>query len=100
MWADKRIPSLPDVPRFIELGFKDVEFYIWAGLFAPKGVPDGAMTALRKAAGEAVRDSAFVAAMEKLASPITYMDAPEFRKFWDADYARLAAALKKIGKVQ
>jgi Tripartite tricarboxylate transporter family receptor. len=23
----------------IELGYKDVEYYIWAGLFAPKGTP-------------------------------------------------------------
>lgn len=100
VWADKRIPSLPDVPTFVELGFKEVEFYIWAGLFAPKATPEPAMTALRKAAAQAVKDPDFVATMDKLASPITYMDAPEFQKFWDADYARLAAALKKIGKVQ
>jgi tripartite-type tricarboxylate transporter receptor subunit TctC len=100
VWADKRVPSLPDVPTFIELGYKDVEFYIWAGLFAPKATPEAAVTALRKAAAEAVKDPEFIATMDKLASPISYMDAPEFQKFWDADYARLAAALKKIGKVQ
>ena len=32
-------PSLPDVPTLKELGY-DVEFYLWVGLFAPKGTPD------------------------------------------------------------
>ncbi len=32
-------PSLPDVPTLKELGY-DVEFYLWVGLFAPKGTPE------------------------------------------------------------
>src|ERR1044072_7513918 len=37
-WGAKRVASLPDVPTFKELGY-DIEFYIWAGLFAPRGTP-------------------------------------------------------------
>ena len=33
----------------IELGYKDVEYYIWAGLFAPKGTPAPVITRLRDA---------------------------------------------------
>ena len=33
----------------IELGYKDVEYYIWAGLFAPKGTPAPVVTRLRDA---------------------------------------------------
>ncbi len=33
-WGAERIASFPDLPTFKELGYKDVEFYIWAGLFA------------------------------------------------------------------
>ena len=33
-WGAERIASFPDLPTFRELGYKDVEFYIWAGLFA------------------------------------------------------------------
>lgn len=100
VWANKRIDSLPDVPTFIELGYKDVEFYIWAGLFAPKGTPAPVMAKLRDAARQAAQDAEFKATMEKLASPVSYMDAPEFQKFWDEDYKRLAVAIKRIGKVQ
>jgi hypothetical protein len=36
--------------------------------------------------------------MEKLATPIAYKDAPEFRVFWETDAARLKTSLEKIGK--
>ena len=39
-WGDKRISALPDVPTFKELGYKDVEFYIWSGFFAPAATPE------------------------------------------------------------
>src|SRR5688572_21203488 len=39
----KRAPALPDVPTMKELGY-DVEFYLWVGLFAPKGTPDNVIS--------------------------------------------------------
>jgi tripartite-type tricarboxylate transporter receptor subunit TctC len=98
-WGDKRVPVLPEVPTFKELGFKDVEFYIWSGLVVPAGTPDAAQQKLRAAVRAAVDDGAFSGAMQKVGSPVTYLDAPEFKKFWDADAARLEVALRKIGKV-
>src|SRR6201996_6097602 len=35
-WGAERIPAFPDTPTFVELGHKEVEMYIWAGLFAPR----------------------------------------------------------------
>ena len=35
-WGAKRHPNFPDVPTFKELGY-DIEYYIWAGLFGPRG---------------------------------------------------------------
>ena len=99
-WGDKRIPALPDVPTFKELGYKDVEFYIWAGLFAPKATPAPVINTLREATKKAVDDPDFKKTMENQGSPITYMDAPEFQKFWDIDAKRLAVAVQKIGKVE
>src|SRR6202158_3007627 len=48
-WGAKRIDSFPNVPTFKELGYADVEFYIWAGIFTPKGVPEPVITRLREA---------------------------------------------------
>ena len=99
-WGDKRLASMPDLPTWKELGYKNAEFYIWAGLMAPKGTPDVAIKALRDAARTAVADPEFKRVMEKLETPINYLDAPEFQKFWDQDAERLIQTVKRIGKVQ
>jgi tripartite-type tricarboxylate transporter receptor subunit TctC len=99
-WGDKRIAALPDVPTFKELGYKDVEFYIWAGMFAPKATPAAVMTTLRDAVRQSVDDPDFKKTMDNLGSPIVYLDAPDFQKFYDADAARLTAAVRRVGKVE
>lgn len=35
----KRMPVLPDVPTFAELGYKDLEVYAWQGVVVPRGTP-------------------------------------------------------------
>ena len=99
-WGGERIPSFQDVPTFRELGYKDVEYYIWAGLFAPRGTPDPVMKALRDAARRAVQEPEFRSAMTKVDSLVGYKDAPEFQQYWMADAKRLAALVKVVGKVE
>jgi tripartite-type tricarboxylate transporter receptor subunit TctC len=98
-WGDRRLDALPDLPTFKELGY-NAEFMIWSGLFAPAGTPPAVLTALRNAARDAVNDPAFKSAMAAIETPVYYLDAPEFQKFWDADARRLAAVVKKIGPVE
>ncbi|MEA2992931.1 MAG: putative tricarboxylic transport rane protein [Alphaproteobacteria bacterium] len=99
-WGAQRIASFPDLPTFKELGYSDVEFYIWAGLFTPQGMPDPIMTRLRDAVRQAMQDPAVTKIFETAGSPPAYLDAPEFTRFVEADSARLIAAVKKIGKVE
>ncbi len=98
-WGDKRLPMFPDLPTFKELGFKEVEFYIWSGVFAPAATPAAIQTRLREAVRAAVADPQFRGAMEKVQTPISYLDAPQFRDFLARDAARLKVAVEKIGKV-
>jgi len=35
----RRMPVLPDVPTFAELGYKDLEVYAWQGVVVPKATP-------------------------------------------------------------
>ena len=98
-WSDKRLALMPDLPTFKELGY-DAEFYIWAGVFAPAAIPAPILTRLRESVRNAANDPDFRSAMDKVATPISYLDAPEFQKFWDRDARRLAVALEKIGKVE
>jgi tripartite-type tricarboxylate transporter receptor subunit TctC len=89
---------MPDLPTFRELGYKDVEFYIWAGVVAPAATPPEAQHKLRAAVRAAVADPLFSGAMTKVRTPINYLDAPEFQTFWFEDAKRLRDAVIKIGK--
>src|SRR5688572_18622634 len=48
-WGAERVSAFPNLPTFKELGYTDVEFYIWAGLFTPASIPDPVMGKLRDA---------------------------------------------------
>ena len=98
-WGHKRLETLPDVPTFKELGY-DAEFYVWSGLFAPAGVPAAVMAALRDSVRSAVQDPDFKTAMSKIETPISYLDGPEFQKYWDSDAKRVAAAVRRIGRIE
>jgi tripartite-type tricarboxylate transporter receptor subunit TctC len=99
-WGEKRLDAMPDVPTFQELGYKDVLFYIWSGVYAPAGTPEPVMKVLRDTMRKVVEDTEFKQAMDKLQTPVSYLDAPEFQKFWDKDAAMLAAAVQKVGKIE
>ena len=94
-----RHPYFPDVPTLRELGY-DVEYYLWTGIFAPRGTPPVAIKALRDAVRASVEDPAYKSAMDKVQVPIAYQDADEFKAWWDADAARLGAVIKRIGRIE
>jgi tripartite-type tricarboxylate transporter receptor subunit TctC len=98
-WGAARLAAFPDVPTLKELGY-DVEYYLWAGLFAPRGTPAGAVKALRDATRQAVADPELKAAMDKVQTPIAYQDADEFKAWWDHDARLLADVIKRIGRVE
>lgn len=99
-WGNERLKSMPEVPTFKELGYKDVEFYIWAGVFAPAATPAPALAKLQEATRAATKDKDFLAALANLKTPLVYKDGDEFKAFVANDAARLAKAVKAIGKVQ
>jgi tripartite-type tricarboxylate transporter receptor subunit TctC len=98
-WGTERLPLMPEVPTFKELGY-DAEFYIWSGVFAPAAIPTPVLDRLRAAVREAANSAEFKGAMEKVQTPVSYLDAPAFRTYWERDAARLKVALEKIGKVE
>ena len=98
-WGSKRLAALPDLLTLKELGY-NVEYTIWSGLFAPAGTPEPVMNTLRDAVRTMVADEEFKASMAKIETPIQYLDAPEFRKFWDQDARRLIEVVRKIGKIE
>ena len=98
-WGVRKLEMFPELPTLKELGY-DVEYYIWTGVFAPAKTPAAIVTALRKAIGESAVDADFRGAMDKISTPIQYLDQPEFSKFFASDAKRLADAVRTIGRVE
>ncbi len=94
----KRHKYLPQVPTLMEMGY-NVEFYNWYGLHAVKGVPAEPLRILRETIAQAIKDKQFVDAMEKIQTPITYMDAKEFQTFLDRNSKSVLETIRRIGKV-
>ena len=99
-WGAQRIASFPDVPTFQELGYKDVEMYIWAGLFGQSALPGPIVNRLREAMAAVVKSPEVTKTFDAAGSLVAYLDAPEFAKFVAEDSARLIAAVRKIGRVE
>jgi len=98
-WGDVRLVALPDVPSMKESG-TNVEYAQWSGLFAPAGTPDAVLQRLRDAARAAANDPRVKDVLLTAGSPVQYLDAPEFQRYVDADAAKMADVVKRIGKVE
>jgi tripartite-type tricarboxylate transporter receptor subunit TctC len=99
LFGAQRLKSLPDVPTMKELGY-DVEYYLWVGMFAPKGTPDPVVTTVRKSLDEAAHSEPFKTALTNLGQELAYLDQPAFREFWETDQKRIEDAVRAIGRVQ
>jgi len=97
-WGEGRLSSLPDVKSLSDLGAK-VEFAQWSGLFVPSNTPEPIVAKLRAAAKAAASDQKVNAVISGAGSPIQYLDAPEFKRYWDADAVKMKDAVQKIGRV-
>jgi len=97
-WGAKPYPAFPDVPTFKSMG-KDIEAYLWVGLFTSAATPAPLQARMRELIAKAAADPSFKQALENVQVVPDYRDAPEFRKFFDEDYKRMARAIHAIGKL-
>ena len=97
-WGAKPSAALANVPTLKSLGY-DIEAYLWVGLFTSAAVPEPIQLKMRELIARVAADPLFKQALENVQVVPDYRDAPEFKKFFDADYKRMAAAVKAIGKL-
>jgi tripartite-type tricarboxylate transporter receptor subunit TctC len=96
-FAAKRSAALPDVPTLKELGY-DAEYYLWVGLFAPKGTPASAISVLSAGIDKAAETAAFKDVVSKLGQEYAYLNVKDFAAFWESDAKRSEEAVRLIGK--
>lgn len=98
-WGEARLASLPEVPTLKEAGF-DVAFSQWAGLFVPAGTPEPIVARLRAASRAILADAQMQQRFETLGTPLQYLDAPEFARFYERENDLLSDVVRRIGKVE
>ena len=102
-WGTTQLIAMPEVPSLKDAG-KDAgfsaEYAQWSGLFIPAGVPEPIAQRLRAAAKAAALDTKVKEVILNAGSPVQYQDSPEFEKYVQADAIRMAAVVKRIGKVE
>jgi len=98
-WGTSSLVALPDVPSLKDAGYS-AEYAQWSGLFIPKDTPEPIAQRLRAAAKAAAQDAKVKEVILNAGSPVQYQDSPDFEKYVQLDASRMAAVVKRIGKVE
>jgi len=78
--SEERLPSMPDVPTFIEEGYNIVSSSS-RGIGAPKGIPEEARNILIDTLREIVNDPEFLQKMKELKMNLNFIAGEEYYKF-------------------
>lgn len=96
MLSDEPVSTAPDLPTAKQQGIA-LDFPIWGGLVAPKGIPAEARDALESACEKGMNSKAFGDRMASLRMPVTFMKGSDFKAFVESEFARNAKLLKSAG---
>ena len=95
--AEKRVPTLPDVPTTGEAGMPSLQTENWYGMVAPAGTPKDVVAALNKAAVEAMKDPDVVSKLSSQGAILVGDTPDEFRAFIASETAKWAKVIKDAG---
>jgi tripartite-type tricarboxylate transporter receptor subunit TctC len=95
--ASRRIPLLPNVPTFDELGIKGMQMNAWYGVAAPAGTPGAVINRVNGALNKALKEGPLAQQLTNLGAEIKGGTASEFKTFWDAELVRYEGLVKLTG---
>lgn len=82
--SKKRHPDFPNIPTTAELGYPDVSFVAWFGLFTPSGMPKPIMDVLIPAAEKVFKNPEVVQRAARAGLTANYKGPEELRKLLEA----------------
>lgn len=94
--SEVRLPSLPDVPTFAELGIKNVVAKLWIGLMAPAKTPDVVIKAMSRQINALLDTPAMRARLEPQGLEVQGGTPEQFQQMIDTDTARWANLSKSV----
>ncbi len=92
--ADKRDPSMPNVPTFKEQGV-DLSYGLWNGFLVPKGTPTEAVNKLSAALEKIAKSPAFADFAKKNGFSLDFQGPDGFTQVLKADSDRISTLAKK-----
>ncbi len=93
----KRSAGAPDIPTIAEAGLPGLDFLLWYGLWAPKGLPTDMVARVNAAVQKASKDPGLVERLVALgAEPVTE-DAASFARFIADQVERSARIVQEAG---
>ena len=92
--SPERLDSLSEVPTFKEKGY-DLEFNVWSGIFAPKGIPEPIADRLNEGINKILKDPAFTEKAKSMGEELTPMSRAEFKELVQKDYERLGKIIEE-----
>lgn len=87
--STERVPYIPEVPTFQELGY-DIVFHSMSGFGAPKGLPEDVLATLVDAFEQASQDPEYLAAADERQVQLGYLSHAEYVETLADANARLA----------
>ena len=88
MTSPHRVSSLPDVPTFAELGYKDFDAQTFTGLFAPAGTSPEIVAKLHDTMVEVLKDPSVKEKFDKLGAEAVAMTPAEFTAYLEREDAK------------
>ena len=95
--AENRLPQFPDIPTFIELGYK-IDPIIWWGIYGPKGLNPVVLKKISEALKKAYDDPSFRDLLSQWFMAPIYRDVEGFTAKVYKDYDNNERVLKEFSK--
>lgn len=90
-----RASSIPDVPTFTELGYKEFDGQTFTGLFAPAGTPAEIVTKLHETLARILKDPEIVAKFNALGAEAVAMTPADFKSYLEREDAKWIPVVRK-----
>jgi len=92
--SSSRIPSLPNVPTFIEAGFPDIEAATFTGLLAPAKTPPEIILKLSDALQKVVKNPTIIKRFDEMGAQARAMTPTQFSEYLAVEDARWVPIIK------
>ena len=96
--SERRLPSMPKVPTFAELGLPKLTAHTWFGLAGPPGMPEPVVQAIQRAVREVLRKKSVQAQMETAGIEVMDISPARTREFVESEQARWVPVVQALDK--